>query len=155
MREPVTNIMDLRELARRRVPRAFFEYADRGSYDEVTLGNNRKAFEAIRLRQRVMIDVDERNLSTTLLGQARVVDEQNTRRWTHRGEMAHPCFIERGCLPLRVGEQMLEPLGIGIRDGGGDCVAILYDISEQWRNSASLLRLAHRSDFAPDQRTRN
>jgi L-lactate dehydrogenase (cytochrome) len=70
MREPVTNIMDLRELARRRVPRAFFEYADRGSYDEVTLGNNRKAFEAIRLRQRVMIDVDERNLSTTLLGQA-------------------------------------------------------------------------------------
>jgi L-lactate dehydrogenase (cytochrome) len=68
MREPITTIMDLRELARRRVPRAFFEYADRGSYDEVTLRDNQKAFEEIRLRQRVMIDVDQRSLGTTLLG---------------------------------------------------------------------------------------
>ena len=37
----VTSIADLRELARRRVPRAIFEYADRGSYDEVTLRRNR------------------------------------------------------------------------------------------------------------------
>lgn len=69
MASPITNIMDLRELARRRVPRAFFEYADRGSYDEVTLHGNRAAFDAIRLRQRVMIDVDKRSLATTILGQ--------------------------------------------------------------------------------------
>ena len=69
MVSPITNIMDLRELARRRVPRAFFEYADRGSYDEVTLHGNRAAFDAIRLRQRVMIDVDRRSLATTILGQ--------------------------------------------------------------------------------------
>jgi L-lactate dehydrogenase (cytochrome) len=66
---PVTNIMDLRELARRRVPRAFFEYGDRGSYDEVTIRENRLAFERIRLRQRVMIDVDDRSLATTMIGQ--------------------------------------------------------------------------------------
>jgi L-lactate dehydrogenase (cytochrome) len=60
--------MDLRDLARRRVPRAFFEYADRGSYDETTLRANQAAFERIRLRQRVMMDVDRRSLSTTILG---------------------------------------------------------------------------------------
>lgn len=69
MATPVTNIADLRELARKRVPRAFFEYADRGSYDESTLRENRRAFERIRFRQRVMADVDQRSLATTVLGQ--------------------------------------------------------------------------------------
>lgn len=69
MATPVTNIADLREMARRRVPRAFFEYADRGSYDEVTLRENRRAFERIRFRQRVMSDVDHRSLATTIAGQ--------------------------------------------------------------------------------------
>ena len=69
MSPTITNVLDLRELARRRVPRAFFEYADRGSYDEITLRDNRAALEAIRLRQRVMVDVDKRNLATTILGE--------------------------------------------------------------------------------------
>jgi len=68
MKTPVTNIADLREIARRRVPRAFFEYADRGSYDEVTLRENRRAFERLQLRQRVMQNVDHRSLGTTILG---------------------------------------------------------------------------------------
>ncbi|NID06704.1 alpha-hydroxy-acid oxidizing protein [Luteibacter jiangsuensis] len=69
MAAPVTNIADLRELARRRVPRAFFEYADRGSYDETTLRENRRAFERLRFRQRVMRNVDHRSLATTIVGQ--------------------------------------------------------------------------------------
>jgi L-lactate dehydrogenase (cytochrome) len=69
MSTPVTSIMDLRELARRRVPRAFFEYADRGSYDEVTLHENRAAMARIKLRQRVMLDVDNRSLGTDIVGQ--------------------------------------------------------------------------------------
>jgi L-lactate dehydrogenase (cytochrome) len=69
MATPVTNIADLRELARKRVPRAFFEYADRGSYDESTLRENRRAFERIRFRQRVMSDVDHRSLTTSIVGQ--------------------------------------------------------------------------------------
>ncbi len=70
MREPITNIGDLRERARRRVPRAFFEYADRGSYEETTLRENRAAFERLRLRQRVMKNVDERSLATEIVGQS-------------------------------------------------------------------------------------
>ena len=43
----ITSIADLRELARRRVPRAMFDYADRGSYDEITIRRNRADLEAI------------------------------------------------------------------------------------------------------------
>ena len=66
---PITNIEDLRQLAIRRAPRAIFDYVDRGSYDETTIRANRTDLEALKLRQRVMIDVDNRSLKTTMLGQ--------------------------------------------------------------------------------------
>ncbi len=67
---PITNIDDLRAIARRRIPRAIYDYAARGSYDELTLAANSAELSAIRLRQRVMADVSTRTLSTTLLGAA-------------------------------------------------------------------------------------
>jgi L-lactate dehydrogenase (cytochrome) len=63
------SIEDLRREARRRVPRAIFEYADRGSYDEVTYRRNLADLAAIELRQRVMVDVSQQQLSTTVLGE--------------------------------------------------------------------------------------
>ncbi len=60
---------DLRQFARRRAPRAIFDYVDRGSYDEATIRANRTDFDALKLRQRVMIDVERRSLATTMLGQ--------------------------------------------------------------------------------------
>jgi L-lactate dehydrogenase (cytochrome) len=65
----VTCIDDLRDLHRRRVPRAFFDYVDGGAYAEATLRANRTDLQAIELRQRVLIDVDNRDLSTTILGE--------------------------------------------------------------------------------------
>jgi L-lactate dehydrogenase (cytochrome) len=65
----VTSIEDLRELARRRVPRAFFDYADRGSYAEETLRANREDLLRLKLRQRVLVDVSERDLSTSIIGE--------------------------------------------------------------------------------------
>ncbi len=53
----------------RRVPRAFFDYADSGSYNEETLRANRADLEAIKLRQRVLVDVSKRSLATTIVGQ--------------------------------------------------------------------------------------
>jgi len=64
----VTCVDDLREMARKRVARAVFEYVDCGSYDQGTLRANRADLEAIALRQRVGIDVDRRSTKTTLLG---------------------------------------------------------------------------------------
>ncbi|MBO1074260.1 alpha-hydroxy acid oxidase [Roseomonas marmotae] len=66
---PVTHIEDLRRIARRRIPRAIFDYADRGSYDEASLRANREDLAALKLRQRVMIDVSDRNVATTMLGE--------------------------------------------------------------------------------------
>ena len=63
------SIEDLRHRARQRVPKMFFDYADAGSYTESTLRSNRTDLGAIKLRQRVLVDVDKRDLSTTILGE--------------------------------------------------------------------------------------
>ena len=65
----VTSIEDLRLMAKRRVPRAFFEYADCGSYAEETLRANRDDLARIKLRQRVLVDVDKRELASTMVGE--------------------------------------------------------------------------------------
>src|SRR5438477_12491864 len=65
----ITCIEDLRELHKRRVPKAFFDYADRGSYAEQTLRANREDLQQIKFRQRVLVDVSKRDLSTTILGE--------------------------------------------------------------------------------------
>jgi L-lactate dehydrogenase (cytochrome) len=65
----VTCIEDLRQLARRKVPQAFFEYADSGSYAQETLRANRDDLERLRLSQRVLVDVSQRELGTTIIGE--------------------------------------------------------------------------------------
>src|SRR5450432_285740 len=65
----ITCIEDLRELHKRRVPKAFFDYADRGSYAEETLRANRDDLQDIKFRQRILVDVSKRDLSTTILGE--------------------------------------------------------------------------------------
>jgi L-lactate dehydrogenase (cytochrome) len=65
----ITCIDDLRQLARRKVPRAFFDYADSGSYNEETLRANRADLEGIKLHQRVLVDVSQRSLATSIIGQ--------------------------------------------------------------------------------------
>ncbi len=66
---PWNNTEDLREIARRRIPRALFDYIDRGSYDEITWNRNRDDLRAMQLRQRVMVDVSRLSVATTVLGE--------------------------------------------------------------------------------------
>src|SRR5499427_3403302 len=90
----MTCIEDLRQQARRKVPRAFFEYAEAGSYSQETLRANREDLERIKLRQRVLVDVSQRDLTTTILG-------------------------ERVALPLA-----LAPIGLcGMQRGDGEILA--------------------------------
>jgi L-lactate dehydrogenase (cytochrome) len=65
---PILSIDDLRTLAKRRVPRAIFDYADGGSYDERTIRRNAADLDAMTFRQRVMVDVSQISLATTFLG---------------------------------------------------------------------------------------
>jgi L-lactate dehydrogenase (cytochrome) len=65
----VTNVEDLREMARRRVAKAVFDYVDRGSYDEATMRANRADLDGLHFRQRVGINVDNRTTRSTMAGQ--------------------------------------------------------------------------------------
>ncbi len=65
----MTCIEDLRQVARRKVPRAFFAYAEAGSYSQATLRSNREDLDRIKLRQRILVDVSQRDLTTTIIGE--------------------------------------------------------------------------------------
>ena len=64
------NLHEVETLARATLPAATFEYFAGGACDEVTLGENRRAFDELALRCRVLVDVSRRELGTTLLGSA-------------------------------------------------------------------------------------
>jgi L-lactate dehydrogenase (cytochrome) len=66
MMKAITCIEDLRQVARRRVPRAFFDYVETGSYAQETLRANRADLERLKLRQRVLIDVSSRDMAATV-----------------------------------------------------------------------------------------
>jgi L-lactate dehydrogenase (cytochrome) len=90
----ITCIEDLRLLHKRNVPKAFFDYADRGSYSEDTLRANHDDLQQIKFRQRILVDVSKRDLSTNILG-------------------------ERSTLPL-----ILAPVGLlGMQHGDGEIYA--------------------------------
>ncbi|AFQ52191.1 alpha-hydroxy acid oxidase [Burkholderia cepacia] len=65
----ITTIEDLRKLAKRRVPRMFYDYADSGSWTESTYRANETDFDRILFRQRVAVNIDNRSTRTTMLGQ--------------------------------------------------------------------------------------
>lgn len=65
----IASIEDLRRRAHRRVPRPFIDYVEAGSFAEITLRENRRDLDSIRFRERVMFDVSDRNLETTMLGE--------------------------------------------------------------------------------------
>ena len=64
----ITCVDDLRDIARKRTPRMFFDYCESGSWSESTLHANEADLQAIKFRQRVAIDVDERSTSAKMLG---------------------------------------------------------------------------------------
>ena len=65
----ITTVEDLRRLAERRVPRMFYDYADSGSWTESTYRANESDFQAIKLRQRVAVNMEGRTTATTMIGQ--------------------------------------------------------------------------------------
>ena len=64
----ITTIEDLRVLAKRRVPRMFYDYADSGSWTESTYRANEGDFQRIKLRQRVAVNIENRSTATKMIG---------------------------------------------------------------------------------------
>lgn len=67
--EKMTCIEDLRQVAKRRVPRMFYDYCDTGSWTESTYKSNEAEYAPIKLRQRVAINMENRTLATKMIGQ--------------------------------------------------------------------------------------
>jgi L-lactate dehydrogenase (cytochrome) len=65
----ILEIRDLKALAKRRVPKMFFDYADSGAWTEGTYRANEDDFHKIKLRQRVLVDMTNRSLESTMIGQ--------------------------------------------------------------------------------------
>ena len=65
----ITTVEDLRILAKKRVPRMFYDYADTGSWTESTYRANEADFDRLLFRQRVAIDIEHRSTRTTMIGQ--------------------------------------------------------------------------------------
>ncbi|MGE4612360.1 MAG: alpha-hydroxy acid oxidase [Paracoccaceae bacterium] len=65
----ITSIEDLKKLAKRRVPKMFYEYAESGSWTEQTFRENTSDFQEIRLRQKVAVDMSGRSTTSTMVGQ--------------------------------------------------------------------------------------
>lgn len=68
MTRVLSNIADLKEAARSRVPKPFFDWVENTAYDGLTYARNRSDLDAIQLRQRVMADVSNRSTASTMLG---------------------------------------------------------------------------------------
>lgn len=67
--ESILTIQEFKELAKRRVPKMFFDYADSGSWTETTYRENESDFQKIALRQRVAVNMEGRSLKTEMVGQ--------------------------------------------------------------------------------------
>jgi L-lactate dehydrogenase (cytochrome) len=65
----ITTIEELRVLAKQRVPRMFYDYADSGSWTESTYRANESDFQKIKLRQRVAVNMENRSTASTMIGQ--------------------------------------------------------------------------------------
>ena len=65
----IASVEDLRRVAHAHVPKSFMQYVEAGSFSEITLRANRRDLDSIRFRERVMFDVSNRKLETTMLGE--------------------------------------------------------------------------------------
>ncbi|MBE9034010.1 alpha-hydroxy acid oxidase [aff. Roholtiella sp. LEGE 12411] len=63
------NLLEYEKLAQEHLSQMAFDYYSSGAWDEITLRDNRAAFERVKLRPRMLVDVSDRNLSTSILGQ--------------------------------------------------------------------------------------
>ena len=101
------NIADLRELARRRLPKGLFEFVDRGTEDEVALRNNRAAFERIKLNPGVLRDVSQRSRGISLFGSPQslpiaIAPTGSAGLMWHNGEIALARAAARADIPCTI-----------------------------------------------------
>ena len=149
------NVYDLRAAAKRRLPRAVFEFVDRGSEDGIAVANNRNAFERIKLRHRALVDVSGRTMATTLFGKPvsmpmAIAPTGAAGLCWHEGELELAKAAAKAKIPFTLAtgamtsmEKIAQEAGPGV---GGRLWFQLY-VWNKREMSYQLIERAHRAGF--------
>ena len=143
------NVADLREAARRRLPRFVFEFMDRGTEDEVALRLNRAGFERLRLRPDVLVDVSRRSLAVELFGKPSSLPLAMSPTgaaglcW-HEGEVALAKAAARAGVPFALSTTAITSMERVASAAGGRLWFQLY----MWRDRALSYELVSRARAA-------
>ena len=149
------NVYDLRAAAKRRLPRAVFEFVDRGSEDGIAVANNRNAFERIKLRHRALVDVSGRTMNTALFGKPvsmpmAIAPTGAAGLCWHEGELQLAKAAAKAKIPFTLAtgamtgmEKIAQEAGPGV---GGRLWFQLY-VWNKREMSYQLIERAHRAGF--------
>ncbi|WP_028605899.1 alpha-hydroxy acid oxidase [Ottowia thiooxydans] len=143
------NIADYREQARKLLPHGLFEFVDRGTEDEVALFNNRRAFEAIKLVPRTLVDVSQRSAATSLFGKPlkmplAIAPTGAAGLMWHDGEIALAQAAATAGIPFTVATGSLTSMERVAREAGGSLWFQLY----MWPDRKASYGLVARAEAA-------
>lgn len=125
------NIFDLRDAARRRLPRGVFEFVDRATEDHLAVAGNRTAFHDIKLRHRSLVDVSRRTTETTLFGKPAafplaIAPTGAAGLCWYRGELALAKAAARANVPLTLSTASMTAMETIAEQAGGRLWFQLY-----------------------------
>jgi isopentenyl diphosphate isomerase/L-lactate dehydrogenase-like FMN-dependent dehydrogenase len=148
----VYDIADLREAARRRLPKGVFEFFDRGNGDEVAIVNNRAAFERTKLNPHMLVDTSQRTQSITLFGKQQpmpmVIGPTGSAglAW-HEGEVALARAAKNAGIPYTLATGSMTALERVADEAGGELWFQVY----MWPDRAASHALIERAKVADYQ----
>lgn len=143
------DIADLRELARRRLPRGVFEFFDRGNGDELAIANNRAAFERTKLNPHMLVDTSKRTQAITLFGKQQpmplVIGPTGSAglAW-HEGEVALARAAKNAGVPYTLATGSMTALERVADEAGGELWFQVY----MWPDRAASHALIERAKAA-------
>ena len=143
------NIHDLREQARRRLPKGVFEFVDRGTEDDNAVANNRAALERIRFRPRTLVDVSKRSQAITLFGKEQplpfCVGPTGTAGllW-YGGEVGIARAAAKAGIPFTIGTNAMTSMEEIAQEAGGTLWFQLY----VWQDRALSYKIVDRAKGA-------
>lgn len=143
------NVWDYRDAAKRRMPRAFFEFLDRGTEDEAALRANRTALEAVQLRQTILQDVREIDTSTELFGRKLPLPLATAPTGVadiiaYRGELAVARAAGKAGIPYTLATSSTTPMEQVVEAATAGCWLQMY----VWEDREASYEIAARAERA-------
>lgn len=143
------DIADLRELARRRLPRGVFEFFDRGNGDEIALAENRAAFERFKLDPHALVDTSRRTQEITLFGRRQrmpvaIAPTGSAGLAWHEGEIALARAATEAGIPFTLATGSMTALERVAQEAGGTLWFQIY----MWPDRSLSHRLVERAQAA-------